>query len=112
MDHAAGYLEIGLRQFFERVIGHPVAAREFGLCIGKKGECAGERDGYDDSQRDRPEWRDPLHEAAPLARPVVLDSFARNDFVCSVRSSSIAANRASPFSRVASVGSPKLPERL
>src|SRR5205823_13449831 len=112
VDDAAGHVEIALRQFFKCVVWHAVAAREFGLRIGEERERGRERGGEGDSKRDRAKWPGKLHDAAPRARFAAPGNFARNAVTRSVRSSVIAASNASPFFGVASVGSPKLPERL
>src|SRR5262249_1000470 len=109
---AAGHIEIGLWQFVEGVVRHAIAAHVLRLCAGEKWKGTRERDGQGGDKRDGAIRGSGFHDAAPLARLAVPDSFARNDVACSARSSSIAASKASPFSRVASVGSPKLPERL
>ena len=109
MDGAAADFEIGLGQPVERVVGHPVAAHIFRLCVGaeRDGACQhGGEDGGGDDPAEGPEvpHRDTLR-AAP-DRWFTAASSATNAATCSRRSSSMAASRISPLADVARVGSP------
>ena len=108
MDDAAGNLEIGLGQPVERIVRHAVAAHIFRLRVGAEADGARQHGGDDRGGNGPAKRAGDFHRNTPGLAPGLgmSESSAMNEAACSLRSSSMAASKASPLAAVARVGSP------